>query len=122
MTDIQKKSKGILEIEVNGEMRRFKFGTLHIAILLEMEKCNMGELLQRLSEPSNLMLIVRYFHVAACQYSRLKKETDPSIEEVADWYDNMTPEQREALNKAALETFIDPNESAPKTEKTEGQS
>lgn len=113
MTEIEKKVKGLLEIEIAGEKRGFKFGILQMAQLKDLEKCSIKELAERFDDPENFMVKVHLFYSGAYQYAKLKGIPPPTVEEVGSWMDELMDQQKEELNRAAFSTFQDPNEKAP---------
>lgn len=110
MTD---KYKGVVEIEILGEKRGFKFGIAAMAMLCKLEGLKLSEVQNRLSE-NDPGAMCNFYYSAAIQYCRLfKKESEPSFEDVANWIDNMSLEQNSESVKAAFENYEDPNKVAP---------
>lgn len=119
MTD---KYKGIVEIEILGEKRGFKFGTASMLQLCQVLKCSLVDVVKRLDDKSDLEVQLNFFYTGACQYVRLKKADDkdyvvaePTFEQVANWVDSILPSQKEEITNAAFSQYADPNTEAPKT-------
>ena len=106
------KHKGVVEIEILGEVRGFKFGMACMAMLCTLEKTNLKEVQERLKE-ENLSTSLNLYYSAAVQYARLFKKDEPTFEEVADWIDNMTLEQNTEAVNVAFAQYTDPNVQAP---------
>lgn len=109
------KFRGVVEIEILGEMRGFKFGVAATLQLCQILKCNLDDVVKRLSDQKDLEAQLNYYYTASCQYIRLVKKGDaePSFEEVCNWVDTLLPEQREAVAEAAFNQYEDPNLAAP---------
>ena len=112
MTD---KYKGVVELEVLGEVRGFKMGIATLLMLSKMENLDIRELQPKIA--SDVGVFVNFMYCSAVQYARLYKKPEPSYEEVANWLDNM--EQNEQV-KIVREAFgvpdnveEDPNPKAP---------
>lgn len=110
MTD---KYKGVVELEILGSKRGFKFGMASMAMLCKLEGVKMPEVQARLTE-SDPQTVLNFYYSAAVQYVRLYKLKDePTVEEVANWIDNMSLEQNTEAVTAAFATPSDPNLKAP---------
>jgi len=108
------KHKGVVEIEILGEQRGFKFGMACMAMLCEREKTTLKEVQERLGS-ENLTTSLNLYYSAAVQYARLFKAAEPSFEEVADWIDNMSLEQNQEAVGVAFAQYSDPNVKASET-------
>ena len=108
------KHKGVVEIEILGEVRGFKFGMACMAMLCDREKAPLKDVQERLGG-ENLTTSLNLYYSAAVQYARLFKTAEPSFEEVADWIDNMSLEQNTEAIGTAFAQYEDPNVKAPET-------
>lgn len=112
--------KGVVEIEILGEKRGFKFGMACTAMLCKIEGCSLKEVQERLAANDQSTMCNMYY-AAAVQYVRLKnteqteKVKEPTFEEVANWIDNMSLTQNEDAVKTAFAQYEDPNGKAPET-------
>jgi len=116
MTD---KYKGVVEIEILGEKRGFKFGWAANAMLCKLENAKFSVVQARLAseDPS---VVCNFYYAGAIQYCRLfKVEKEPTYEDVANWIDHLSLEQNVEALKIAFAQYVDPNKEAPQTE---GQS
>lgn len=110
--------KGVVEIEILGQKRGFKFGMACTAMLCKLEECSLKEVQEKLSTNDQITMCNLYY-AAAVQYVRLKnaeqteKSKEPTFEEVANWIDNMSLEQNEDAVKTAFAHYEDPNKEAP---------
>jgi len=113
MTD---KYKGVVEIEILGEKRGFKFGLASMAMLCKLEGLKLSEVNEKLTE-NDPGVMCNFYYAAAIQYCKLFKIKDePTLEEVSNWIDNMSLEQNESTVTAAFLSHVDPNKEAPQTE------
>jgi len=107
------KYKGVVEIEILGEKRGFKFGMACMAMLCKLEGAKLSEVQARLAS-ADLQTNLNLYYSAAVQYCKLFKITEePTFEDVANWIDNMSMEQNEEAVKVAFAQYEDPNEKAP---------
>lgn len=105
--------KGVVEIDILGQKRGFKFGMACSAMLCKLEKCTLKEVQERLTA-SDQSTMCNMYYAAAVQYCRLFKIKDePTYEDVANWIDNMSLAQNEEAVKTAFAQYEDPNGSAP---------
>lgn len=107
--------KGVVEIEILGEKRGFKFGTASYLQLCEILGCGLAEAIKRLDDLTDLKCQLNFYYTGACQYIRLVKkgEQEPTFEEVANWVDSLLPEQKEQIGETAFKHYEDPNKEAP---------
>lgn len=106
------KYKGVVEIDVLGESRGFKFGMAAMAQLCQLEKCDLNEVQERLGK-GNLTTNLNLYYSAAVQFARLNKKPEPSFEEVCNWIDHLNEDQNKEAVSAAFATYDDPNLAAP---------
>lgn len=102
--------KGVIEIEIAGALRGFKFGTHAMSMLSRIEKVPFSRMEAHLKEKEDdIDLNVTFYWCAAVAYARLFKKEEPTIEQVYAWVDEgvMT-----TLNKKA-EELVSPNVEAP---------
>ncbi len=112
------KYKGVVESEILGEKRGFKFGIATMAMLCEMENKTFADVIKLLDDPSNLKTQINFYYAAAVQYVRLFRKDhpnlqEPSFEEVANWMDSVSEKLKEEMNEAAFAHYQDPNKEAP---------
>lgn len=122
------KYKGIVELEIYGEKRYFKFGTMQMDLLCELEGKTVQELVPLLDDKTNVKIQISFYFCAALAYVRLyndeheDKLKEPTRNQVANWMDSVGDDKRDKMNKTAFAQAF-PNEEAPKEEKeTQGQS
>ena len=101
------KYKGVVEVEILGEKRGFKFGMAAMAQLCQLEGTNLKGVQDRLGE-GEIGTMINLLFAAAQQYSALKKEEKPTYEEVANWIDHLEGKENEIL-QAAFYQHKDPN-------------
>lgn len=109
------KYKGVVEIDILGAKRGFKFGMACVAMLCKLEGLKLSEVNVKLAE-NDSGAMCNFYYSAAVQYHRLFKVNgpEPTYEEVANWIDNMSLEQNTEAVKAAFEQYGSPNQEAPK--------
>lgn len=116
MTD---KYKGVVEIDILGEKRGFKFGIGAMSMLCELEKGSLKEVVERLDDNSNLKTQVNFYYSAAISYIRLKNAEEktnlpePTFDQVANWIDCLAVDIKNQLNEVAFAQYQDPNKEAP---------
>lgn len=108
------KYKGVVEIDILGAKRGFKFGMACTAMLCKLEGLKLSEVQAKLAE-NDSGAMCNFYYSAAVQYHRLFKVVgqEPTYEEVANWIDNMSLQDNEQAVKAAFEQYEDPNKVAP---------
>jgi hypothetical protein len=105
------KFKGVVEIEVLGEQRGFKFGMAAMVMLCRLEGKDLKDVQESLNK-GEIITFVNLMYAAAVQYAKLYKKPEPSFEEVANWLDHL--EGREAdIIKTAFHQAESPNPVAP---------
>lgn len=113
MTD---KYKGVVEMQILGEQRCFKFGTASMIQLCKMLNVTLPELVEKLNNPNDLEARVGFFYTAACQHVDLyQKGTKPTFAEVANWIDHMSVGQQNEIADISFASHKDPNTEAPTT-------
>ncbi len=105
------KYKGLVEIEILGEQRGFKFGIATMVMLCKVEGVELKEVQERI-DSSRLETFANMMYCAAVQYAKLYKKPEPSFEEVANWLDHIEDKQGEII-KSAFAQPQDPNPVAP---------
>ncbi len=116
------KYKGVVEIEILGEVRGFKFGTAYLAMLCELEGVKLSTIIRRFSDPEDIAIKLKHYYVGAVQYVRLKNAEEkkglpePTYEQVCNWVDSLDQEQRNKIDETAFSKYQDPNTTAPQTE------
>jgi hypothetical protein len=101
------KYKGVVEVEILGEKRGFKFGMAAMAQLCQLEGTNLKGVQERLGE-GEIGTMVNLLFAAAYQYAALNKAEKPTYEEVANWIDHLEGKENEIL-QAAFYQHKDPN-------------
>ena len=120
------KYTGIVKLKIYEEDRFFKFGTAHMALLCELLGKSLPEVTDLLGDQTNLDVQIKYYYAAAVSYVRLyndeheDKMKEPTLNQVANWFDGLMADQREKINEVAFAQAF-PNGEAPK-DQTEGQS
>jgi hypothetical protein len=106
--------KGIVKIEIFGKIRGFKFGTMQAALFCKQMKCKLPDM-SALLDGSDLEAQIVWYWSAAASYSRLAKDQEPSMDEVAAWIDTYGYAAMEAQASGAM---LSPKEEAltPTTE------
>ena len=110
--------KGIVSIEILGQKRGFKFGTMQAAIFCEHKKCKVQGMAELL-DGSDLDAQIAWYWAAAAAYARLFKQVEPSKDEVAAWIDTYGFDKMEAH---AVESNKSPNLESPQTEGNQPQN
>ncbi|MEB3210265.1 MAG: hypothetical protein VKL39_02875 [Leptolyngbyaceae bacterium] len=105
------KYKGVVEIEILGEKRGFKFGIASMAMLCKLENCSLNEVQKKLQD-SDIGANLNLYYSAAVQFARLYKQKEPTYEEVCNWIDHLSQDQNEEAVKAAFAMYEDPNQTA----------
>jgi hypothetical protein len=104
------KYKGVVELEIAGALRGFKFGTHAMSMLSRIEKVPFSRLEQHLDEKADdIDLQINFYWCAAVAYAKLFKKDEPTIEEVYAWADEGV---MKILNKKT-EELASPNGEAP---------
>jgi hypothetical protein len=108
------KYKGVVEIEIFGEQRGFKFGMATMAMLIDLEGDTFANVVKKLEDSTQIKTHINFYYAAAVQYCRLlKKESEPSFEEVANWMDSVAATVKEKMTETAFSQYADPNAEAP---------
>lgn len=105
------KFKGVVEVEILGSKRGFKFGMAAMVQLCQLEGTNLKGVQERLSS-AELSTMVNLLYAAAVQYAKLSKTEVPTFEEVANWLDHLEGKEGDIIN-AAFYQHTDPNLNAP---------
>lgn len=111
MPDKIDKYKGVVEIEILGEQRGFKFGMAAMAQLCQLEGSNLKGVQEKLSA-ADIGTMINLLYSAAVQYSKLYKKEVPTYEEVANWIDHLDGKESEII-QAAFYQHESPNQTAP---------
>lgn len=106
------KYKGVVEIDILGEKRGFKFGMASMAMLCQLEKCTLNEVQEKLGK-GEIGTNLNLYYSAAVQFARLFKKQEPTYEEVCNWIDHLSEDQNKEAVSAAFATYEDPNQTAP---------
>lgn len=119
------KYKGVVEIEILGSIRGFKFGTAYLTFLCEILNEKLSVVIKRLDDAEDIDAKLKHYYAGAVQYVRLKNAEDktslpePSFVEVCNWIDSLMTDQKNKIDETAFSKYEDPNAQAPQTE---GQS
>lgn len=105
------KFKGVVEIEILGEQRGFKFGMAATIMLIKLEETDLVGVQDKLAK-GDLETYINLLYCAAVQYAKLYKKDIPSFEDVANWVDHLEGKESEII-KTAFATPEDPNPTAP---------
>lgn len=120
------KYKGIVKLDIYGEERYFKFGTMQMDLLCDLEGKTLLELVPLLDDKTNVKIQISFYYCAALAYVRLwndeheEKLKEPTRNQVANWMDSIGTDAREKMNETAFSQAF-PNENAPQVEEV-GQS
>jgi len=113
MPDKIDKYKGVVEIEILGEVRGFKFGMGAMARLCQLEGLNFKGVQEKLSSGDPIILL-NLLYAAAVEYVRLyKKPNEPTKEEVSNWVDYLSDDKQAEIIKTAFYQPESPNTTAP---------
>lgn len=107
--------KGIVEMEILGSKKGFKFGTMQAALFCKAMNCKLSDMPQLL-DGDDIEAQLNWYWTAAVAYARLFKQEEPSKDDVAAWIDTYG---FEAMDKTVNENVAVPNEQAPLNQ-TEG--
>ena len=103
------KYKGVVELEIGGALRGFKFGTRAMSLFCNYQKIPFSQVEKYMEDNNdNVDVTVIFFWCGAVAYARLFKKEEPSIDEVYAWVDEGV---MNTLNGAMKE--MAPNEEAP---------
>jgi hypothetical protein len=105
------KIKGVVEVEILGEQRGFKFGIASMIMLCNLEGKDLDEVQKSIAD-GNIQAFANMMYAAAVQYAKLYKKPEPSFEEVANWLDHIEDKTGEILS-AAFAQPESPNPVAP---------
>jgi threonine dehydrogenase-like Zn-dependent dehydrogenase len=105
------KFKGVVEIEVLGEQRGFKFGMAAMVMMCKLEGKDLNGVQESLNN-GELPTFINLMYAAAVQYAKLYKKPEPSFEEVANWLDHLDGKENEII-KTAFQQSESPNPVAP---------
>lgn len=108
--------KGIVKVEIFGKNRGFKFGTMQAALFCKQMKCKLPDM-AALLDGSDLEAQLVWYWSAAVAYSRLAKDQEPSMDEVAAWIDTYG---YAAMESKTSEAMLSPKENAPNPTTEEG--
>lgn len=114
------KFKGVIEIEIAGAKRGFKFGLRSMQLFSEMVKVKFSEVNKVLVEASgnngqdessvNIDVIMKFYLCAAIAYARLNKQPEPTIDDIYNWIEEVTMD----VMTEELKKISDlPNQMAP---------
>jgi hypothetical protein len=101
--------KGIVEIEILGQKRGFKFGTMQAALFCKSLNCKINDMV-KLLDGSDLEAQITWYWAAAVAYARLFKQDEPSKDDVAAWIDTYGFDKMESH---AIEGSSTPNLETP---------
>lgn len=108
--------KGIIKVEIFGKTRGFKFGTMQAALFCKQMKCKLPDM-ATLLDGTDLEAQLVWYWSAAVAYSRLAKDQEPSMDEVAAWIDTYG---YAAMEQKSSEALVVPKEQAPTPMTEEG--
>jgi len=103
--------KGIVEIDVFGAKKGFKFGTMQAALFCKSMNCKLAEM-SELLDGTDIEAQITWYWTAAVAYARLFKKEEPSKDEVAAWIDTFG---FETMEKTITENISIPNDQTPPT-------
>ena len=116
MSDKIDKYKGVVEIEILGEQRGFKFGMAAMAQLCQLERTDWKGVQEKFLA-ADITTTANLFFVTATQYARLAKITEPTYEDVLNWVDHLDEGQQAKIIQAFFYHHIEkeetPNLTAP---------
>jgi hypothetical protein len=93
------KFKGVVEIEILGEQRGFKFGMAAMVMLCKLENKDLNGVQESIAK-GDIQSFANMMYAAAVQYAKLYKKPEPSFEEVANWLDHIEDKAGEILSTA----------------------
>lgn len=113
--------KAIVDIEINGKKRVFKFGTLSMAIFCELEKMSLKSFSDLFGKDENdesklsPQNVLNLLYSAAAAYNRSQKiEVDFNSDDVADWMDEIGFDKAIILIGQGLSPYNPKNSAPPK--------
>lgn len=110
MTD---KYKGIIEIDILGAKRGFKFGIRAMSLFCEAQSITLKEaeaFLRTIAENNDMERMISFYHSGAVAYARLMKQPEPTIDDVWAWVEEVGVG---FLEEKIIEVHKVPNEVAP---------
>lgn len=109
------KSKSVIEIEIGGIKRGFKFGTYSMAVTCEKENCSLGVLIDRITQDEvQPMTILHVIYGGAVFYAKShQQKIDFDETTVSDWLDELGFEVAMKLLRQGLEVYEPKNSAAP---------
>jgi hypothetical protein len=114
----------MVEVEVNGSVRGFRFGTNTLRIIrkatgIEAIEDVFGGLANkdgRRSQIDHIMFMNDFLWCCAQDYARSKKESmDFDMQDVSDWIDNIGLEKTKDLIVELVKSYSPKNQPAPET-------
>lgn len=116
------KYKGVVEIEIQGAKRGFKFGLRCNQLFAERMGINFHEVSATLVRASGnkgdnpegveIDTIMNFYLSAAQAYARLNKQAEPTIDDIYAWIEEVTMEVMSEKIRQAND-LPDPNRGAP---------
>jgi ABC-type molybdate transport system substrate-binding protein len=107
------KFKGVVELEILGEQRGFKYGMAALVQLTKLEDTNLAGVQEKLAN-GDISTIVNLVYTGAVQYAKLYKKEIPSFEDVANWIDHINGDQLSSIIKTSFAIPEEsPNPTAP---------
>lgn len=114
--------KGIIEIEVFGETKGFKFGTYTFKVIRELTGIDtIEEVFTSLTASNSLEFLSSFVHACAIHYAREKKIEEPSELDVSNWMDEIGLTKSRDIVTALIKAFTTKNLNAPVTAGLEAQ-
>lgn len=105
------KFKGVVEVDILGEKRGFKFGMAAMVQLCKLEATDLKGVQEKIGS-GDISTMLNLLYSAAVQYAKLYKKEEPSYEEVANWIDHLEGRESEIISTAFGQPD-DPNQTAP---------
>jgi threonine dehydrogenase-like Zn-dependent dehydrogenase len=106
------KFKGVVELEILGEQRGFKFGMAAMVQLTKLENTNLAGVQDNLAK-GEISTLINLLYAAAVQYAKLYKKDVPSFEDVANWIDHLDGKEADIIKTAFAIPDEVPNPTAP---------
>jgi hypothetical protein len=109
-------NKCIVEFDVKGVKRGFKFGTSTVGMVMEMRGIKtLIDFITAMSDPGNIPFVLDLLYCSAVSYARAsKKEVDFTKDDVADWIDEIGVDESFAMINRAFTQYT-PKESKKKS-------
>jgi hypothetical protein len=106
----------IVDFEINGKKRGFKFGTLAVRMIMELRGLNsINDLIIRMSNAADIPFTLDILYCAAKSWCMAKKvEIDFTQEDVADWMDEIGLDEATSIINKAFTQYSPPTKQSKK--------